>query len=337
MNYKDLNRELNTDNLKTSYIFTGQEIYILDSFIKAIKEKYIDQDFSDFNYIELGEESNLEDLRNAIETMPFMSDKKLIIVKDIGEFIKNNNLKNELLDFKDQIDPDTILIYRDREENLNKRIKFYQNYNKTKQVVKFEKLNKPDLFNWIVRFLNNEEYKIENREINYFIDRINYLEYRSNITLLDLIRELEKIMAASDGKTITKTDIDSVFVDRLNDSIFELLDYISKKNTKLALNQLDEMVQLGEPISRILYMINRQFRLIAKLKTFQDAGYARGDLMKKLAISNFEFNKIMANSKNFTFNELDNILKEILNIDIKQKTSSLDEKLALEMLLLKII
>lgn len=92
----------------------------------------------------------------------------------------------------------------------------------------------------------------------------------------------------------------------------------------------------NEPVQKILFMISRQLRLLLGYRLYKDKGYSEAQIQEKLQIKAFEFKKISSQSRNFTEGQLTNALNHILETDIKQKTSSFDEKLALEMLIINL-
>ena len=87
MTYQDFTVNINKGRLKTLYLFYGEEDYLIDHTLKLLKDKYIDNSFETLNYQILeGKDIQFEDIHNACETLPFMSDKKIVVVKDLGIF-----------------------------------------------------------------------------------------------------------------------------------------------------------------------------------------------------------------------------------------------------------
>lgn len=120
----------------------------------------------------------------------------------------------------------------------------------------------------------------------------------------------------------------------LQNNIFKLVDGIGQKRKEIALTLLNEMLLENEPIQVIVFMIIRQFRLLLMAKLLEERGYSQGNVAKKLGVHSFIANKVITQSRNFDTVELQNILSRCLEVDKILKTSSMDNKLAVEMLLI---
>ena len=97
MDYKDIIRNIKNKNFENIYLLYGREYYLIDNAIKNFKEN-LNESMIDFNLDVIdGKEIFLDQLLSSIEIIPFMDDKKIIIVKDFEllkgkrkNFSKNN-------------------------------------------------------------------------------------------------------------------------------------------------------------------------------------------------------------------------------------------------------
>lgn len=339
MNYSEFINLIKKDSLSPVYFFTGAEEYLMNEIIGVLKEKYIEESFETLNYIAIdGKEVSFDNILNACETLPFMSSKKIVIIKDISEIIENgdNDLDNTMASYVEGLDNYLLLIIMDRSNNLKKASKLYKTINKSGGVVDFSKLKGKDLNTWLETKLKKYSKKISNANLNYFIGESSYSDYNSTKTLYDLENELLKVINYASGNEILKEDIDIVLTKTLDTNIFNLLASINKKDSDSALKIFNEMYISNEPVQRILVMIIRQLRLMLGYKLYKERGYSEGDIQEKLGIKPYEFKKISKESYNFNEEQLKLALNHILELDIKQKTSSQDEKLALEMLIINL-
>lgn len=339
MNYSEFINLIKKDSLSPVYFFTGAEEYLMNEIIGVLKEKYIEESFETLNYIAIdGKEASFDNILNACETLPFMSSKKIVIIKDISEIIENgdNDLDNTMASYVEGLDNYLLLIIMDRSSNLKKTSKLYKTISKSGGVVDFSKLKGKDLSTWLEIKLKKYSKKISNANLNYFIGESSYSDYNSTKTLYDLENELLKVINYASGNEILKEDIDIVLTKTLDTNIFNLLASINKKDSDSALKIFNEMYISNEPVQRILVMIIRQLRLMLGYKLYKERGYSEGDIQEKLGIKPYEFKKISKESYNFNEEQLKLALNHILELDIKQKTSSQDEKLALEMFIINL-
>ncbi|HZK33119.1 MAG TPA: DNA polymerase III subunit delta [Tissierellaceae bacterium] len=339
MNYNDFINLINQDKLKPVYLFLGNEGYLMNKAIDRLKNKYVRQSLEALNYIVIdGKDSNFDDILNACETLPFMSEKKIVVIRDISKILDNGseNLGKEIGLYVENLEDYLCLIIMDRSNNFKKTSSIYRRIKKLNGVVDFTTLKGRDLNWWIDENFKKHGKKISNANISYFISKSAYSDYGSNKTLYDLENELLKVADYTKEKQVTKEDIDMVLTKTLDTNIFNLLNNINKKDSEAALKIFNEMHMANEPIPRILYMIIRQIRLMLMYKLYKARGYGEKECQKKMQISSFEFRKLSSQAKGFTEEGLTKSLNKILEIDIKQKTSSQDEKLALEILIVNL-
>ncbi|HEY8362664.1 MAG TPA: DNA polymerase III subunit delta [Tissierellaceae bacterium] len=339
MNYKELISSINNDKLLTVYLFTGIERYLMDKTLELLKEKYIDKSFETLNYIVLdGKEVEFKDILDACETLPFMSQKKIVVIKDINEVMGNKGVDfdKKLSDYITKLDDYLIFIIIDKSNNMGQSTNIYKTVKKLGGIVEFEKLKGRDLSLWVEKKFKEFKKAISYDNIIYFLQSSSYNAYNSPKTLYDLENEILKIVNFTDNKEITREDIDLVLSRTLDTNIFNLLSYINKKDTDAALRTFNELYISNEPVQLILSMVARQIRLMLSYKLFKERGDTEGSIQKKMQIKDYEFKRISQEASNFSKEYLIQALELILKFDIKQKTSSHDEKLAFEMLIVQL-
>lgn len=339
MNYREFINDVNSNKLITVYLFTGIEQYLMDKAIDILREKYIDKSFETLNYVVLdGKEIAFENILDACETLPFMSQKKLVVIKNINEIMENKGIEfdKKLSDYVTKLDDYLILIIIDKSNTLGQSTNIYKAVKKLGGVVEFDKLKGRDLNLWLEKKFKEYNKTISYDNILYLIQSSSYNAYNSLKTLYDLENEILKIINFSEKKEITKEDIDLVLSKTLDTNIFNLLTYINRRDTESALRTFNELYISNEPVQRILAMVIRQIKLMLSYKLYKERGDTEGSIQKKLQIKDYEFKRISQEASNFSKEYLVQGLELILRFDIKQKTSSHDEKLAFEMLIIQL-
>ncbi|RKD30869.1 DNA polymerase III subunit delta [Thermohalobacter berrensis] len=340
MDYKQILDDIKKNKLKKVYLCYGSEVYLIDWILSQIKNKYVDKSFESLNYIHLdGKETTIDNIINACETLPLMSDKKIVVVEDLVFITSgksgNSSEEKQLSEYLLNLNDSTCLIFTIREEKIDSRKKIVKNIKKVGSVIKLDKIKGEELKQWISKSFRKRGKQIDNKGIYYLIELSGYLESKSNKTLYDLENEIIKISNYLEGrKRVTNEDIDKVLVRSLQNNIFKLVDGIGQRKTDVALSLLNEMILENEPIQLILHMIIRQFRLILMAKMLEKKGYSQGIIAKKMGVHNFVAKKVISQSRNFTTKELENGLKSCLETDKKIKKGNMNDKLAVEMLII---
>lgn len=338
MGYNSFVKEIKSKSLEKAYLLMGKEKYLIEDVVKKVVNTYINESFIDINYSRIdGKDITLEDLKEVCETLPFMSDRRVVILDNISLFLSNNDsFKDDIYKYIENLGEFIILVIIDSSNDIKKTMKIYKNLSKDKRVYEFGKLVGVDLNNWIKHQAKLNDKIINNSEINYFIQKSSYNSRNVDVNLYELKNELLKVVDYSKNKEISKEDINEVLRDPIDTNIFELLDSITRLDTQRALNLFNEIYMTDEPIQRMFYMITRQVRLIFSYKLYINRGYSPSLMQKKMKIGSYEFGKVKNQSNNFSINKLSRIMKELLLIDIDMKTSSKDEKLLMEIFIIRL-
>ena len=82
MNYKDIINNIKNNSFENMYLFYGREYYLIENAIKVFKSS-LNSSMLDFNLdIIDGKETTLDATISSIETLPFMDERKIVIIKD---------------------------------------------------------------------------------------------------------------------------------------------------------------------------------------------------------------------------------------------------------------
>lgn len=197
MDYKDIIRNIKSKNFENIYLLYGREYYLIDNAIKNLKES-LNESMLDFNLDVIdGKEVFLDQLLSSVETLPFMDDNKITIVKDF-ELLKGKRKnfsegdEKYFIDYLDNISESTVLVFVVYGE-VDKRKKIVKKIQEKGIVYNCDKISDMDLFKWTKRKFESFETIIENSQVMYFIESQGYREKNSEKTLSDLENEIIKI------------------------------------------------------------------------------------------------------------------------------------------------
>ena len=313
MNYKDIINDIKNRNIKNTYLFYGKEYYLIENAIKEIKLT-LNDGMIDFNLdIIDGREIALDQLISSIETLPFMDDRKIVILKDF------ELLKGKKKNFSDE-----------DEKSLVKKI------SKNGIVFNCDKLSDMDLFKWVKKKFDNKNVLIDNAQIMYFINQEGYLDKSSEKTLSDLENEINKISSfVGKENKVTNEIIDQLSQKKVENDIFKLIDYIGQKNSSDAMKILNDMLYEGESVFGIFSMIARQFKVIMQVRQLQIQGHTSKSIAERLKLHPFVVGKALKQTKNFSDEVIIDILNSILESDFKIKNGLVRDTLSIEMLISK--
>ena len=79
-----LKNDIKNKTFKNVYVFTGDEKYLADYYSKEICSALVDEDMKEFNFLKLSTLPSPEDIDAFASSYPFMSEHKVMLVKDTG-------------------------------------------------------------------------------------------------------------------------------------------------------------------------------------------------------------------------------------------------------------
>ena len=335
LSIENLEKELKQGNLNNIYLLYGEELFLLENTVKKIKTLF-GEVVKGINFI-LIDDTNVKELIQDIETPAFGYEKKLIIARNTGLFKSEGKRKNkEISDLKEKLDNyitsnidiinnSVILVFI--EEEADSRLKLFKTLDKLGIVCKFDFQKPIQIEKRIKTICNGYKVKIDDSTLKYFIEVCG-------TNMQDVINEIRKLIEyTAEGGTIKKEDIDSLTIKKLESVIFDLTDNLGKKEVKIALEVLKNLIYNKEPIQRILVMLYNHFKKLYFLKL---ATKYNKDIISSLNLKpnqTFLVNKYKAQSKYFSEKELKEILQSLRDLDFNYKNGLIDLQVGLEAIL----
>ena len=146
------------------YLFYGKEKYLAAQTRDKLKEALIPSgDTMNYSYFE-GKKTDLPEILELIQTMPFFNDYRLLVL-DQTELGKKSN--DDFLSALKEIPETTILLII--EDEVDKRSKIYKYINKEGCAVSFETPKEKDLILWVAQMLKKEQKKMTQKDIQLFL------------------------------------------------------------------------------------------------------------------------------------------------------------------------
>ena len=329
--------------IEKCYVFCGSDEQLIKEGVNSIINKIIDKNFIDLNYVKFDGNSldDFDSVINACQTLPFMSEKKVVLVyrasfiqdeKGDGKLSADKAFKS-VSEYINDVPPHCVLIlydvFKGKRDKPGKRI---YSMDKKVCVVKADKVKGQQLEGKIKAFFEDRGKKVGKVELRIF----SSLMEENNLSVIE--NEVEKLCCYVCDREITKEDIKKLFFKSNDDDIFDLVNPISQKKIREALEVLNELIYRGEKIPHILSMIERQFNLLFRVKLSLENRKNKQDIMKEINIrSEYACDMLINQSKKFTRKQLQQAIELCLNTEQKMKSSSVNEKTEMELLIINSI
>lgn len=324
-----LDKHIKYRTFENVYLIFGEEEYFKKKYEKKFIESIVPEKLRmmNFDYFE-GKNITVSQIIDATDTMPFMNDYRLVILKNSNLLFEGRKLETEKIsDYIENMPKSTILVFI--EEKVDKRQKLFKQIKKIGSVNLIGNLNEGQIVSWILDIFRNEGKIISHKEAIYMIRSIG-----DNMD--NLYNEIQKLISyKNDNEKVSIEDIDNICTKSVESKIFELISAMANKNIESAIYIYRNLIFNKTSPFIVLSMISRQFRIILQVKYLNNKNYSISCIAKELSLSGFVVKDALSQSKNFNNKMILNVIDECLETDNKIKTGIIQDELAVELLIIK--
>ena len=137
-------------------------------------------------------------------------------------------------------------------------------------------------------------------------------------------------------KIITRSDIDLLTVENIDDSIYELVNAILKNDNKKAIKLYYNFINNGMDVSQIIAIIASQIRLLFQVKRLYNSGKSNEEIAKILEFkSPYRVKYLLNDCYYYSEDDLIKYLSKLADIDKNIKSGNGDGKFLLELFIAK--
>lgn len=326
------------------YIFHGEDDFQRAEAVKKLRAQMGDPQFADLNTTTLeGRSLSFGELQHHADAIPFLSDKRLVLVEgllarldprrkqseegDEQEEELNPELKQQLVEYLPNLAPTTQLVFIENKKLAanNAVLKLAEKDKKNAQVKLFAPPAADALPDWVIDHAEKKGGMID-------FSAANDLALFVGADLRALDSEIEKLIVYKNGETIRREDVRAMVAPAQEQSIFELVDALGQKKTQRALELLHEQLRHNANEFYLLTMITRQYRLMLQVRDLTMRGMGADAIQKQLGLHPFVTKKMSEQARNYSVEQLERIMFQLLETDVSLKTSRLEPTLALDLL-----
>lgn len=317
------------------YILHGDDDFTISQQIADLTNKIDPPSAAELNTTILdGRTFSLNTLVNASNSMPFLANRRLVVLNSPWGIINSETTRQKLLDILMAVPPTTALVLTFDEALTNRDMK------RRRQTHWLEKWagetgsrvyireylipRGPLLVDWIQHRTEELDGKIEPAASMRLADWIG-----DDIRLAD--QEIKKLLEyVNHARPVTVADVENVSLDVREGDIFKLVDSLGSRRSHEALEVFHRLLE-DQDDQAIFGMVVRQFRLIIQAREILDQGGGEAELINRSGLSPYVARKVISQARNFSTASVKRIYHQLLEIDIAQKTSEMDLGLNLDL------
>ncbi len=313
----------------------GADTFRSQRFLQELKNKFIKQ--IDPNALSLsvldGQNINLKDLGEKINTGSLFVKKRLVIIKNIFQN-KSDQLLSALTNYlkKFTADENNIIIFHDgdlTEKNKTGKVatkKLLAFLKKQPYSQEFPLLNNRQLLVFIQKEAQNYQRKISSTASSLLINL-------TNNDLWVISSSIKKLAFYVEGETILAKDVKKMVTGINDDNIFALTDALSARDKKLAIELLEQQYAAGLSQEYLMTMLIRQFKILLQIRSALDQKMDLTKIASALKLHPFIIKKGITQARNFNIQILKDYLNQLINLDFLNKTGGTNIKTELALLI----
>lgn len=323
------------------YVLLGEDDFSLRQLLAEIKKSAGDDVNLLVNTANLdGQQVTLDQLKSVCETVPFLAEKRLVIVEGLlGRFEtkgksrrkkgarspdRGNDCKT-IAEYVSQIPQFTILVLVDGK--INNRNPLLRELSDKAEVRSFSLLKDAKLRQWIQRRVTGAGGSISPQAMDLLAKFLG-----GNLWLM--ANEVDKLVTFADGRCIEEGDVEVLVSYAQEANVFVMVDAILEFKADVAQELVQQLLQRGASVSYLLVMLARQFRMLVKVKELTGQRKSNLEIQDKLGLtSEYVLRKLMEQAGRYSMVRLEEMYHRLLEADLAIKTGQFNDELALSILI----
>ncbi len=258
MERKEFLKLLEQKKVPSVLLFEGEETNLMQSALSALRKSLLPPGLEDLNESRL-EAPETDELIAAAETVPLMTDRRLVTVRDYPSLTGRAETDDRLIAYLPGVPKETVLLFL-CVQNPNKKKKLYTTIQKMGCVVTFSRMNGLELTAYVTSAFKERDRECDERTADFLIFTCG----RDTATLLS---EIDKIAARrTDGSPISPDDVRDLAVPTSESTVFQITDALISGQEARVFQLLREQMMRGENEIKILSLILRQFRIMQHIR-----------------------------------------------------------------------
>jgi len=312
-----LEKDIRSNKILPVYFFYGDEPYFIENMINLIVNKVVDKATKDFNLdIFNSEETNGDTVVTTASSFPMMSDKRVVIVKNIQKF--SSSSKKRIEQYIDNPNESTVLILT--ANKINAKTSFYQKLIKKSSGFESPQLYEDEARAWIIKKFKLASIKISPEAALYIVQNTGTSQWA-------LFNEVDKIALYFKGKDqIELEDIFGLVGHSKKYNTWEFTETVFNKKLEESITILTNILTGNSyaAVGLISSLSERAFILL-KIRHLIEKGVKRNEIPSYIAMWPFLLKRCMVQVSGYSKKDIISIIDTLFQADLFLKTGRYDQ------------
>ena len=321
---KKIAQDIKDNKFERFYLLYGPEDYLKSQYRDKLVKAMVSVD-DNMNYTVFeGKKLDVSGMLDLGDTLPFLSDNRVIVVENSGLFKKTPEGFEKRLD---NFPESTHVIFVESEvDGRNKLVNWFK---KNGYKTEMKAPSEGELRKWIGKLCRDEGKDIYENAVEYFLGAVG-------LDMLLIKNELEKVFAyCGDRNVITEEDIRAICVNEADDTLYAMIDSIGNRDQQQALKLYRNLLQLKlEPLF-ILSQLRRNVRKMLEISELLAIGKTSDEIASIAGVPKWTLNRYKTQIRNNGKESFFDMLERCIETEANIKTGIVKDIVGVELLIVE--
>jgi len=313
---------------KNIYVVCGKDEFLVANQCEALLDELLTPEQRPMClYQPKADEAVLADVLDELRTLPFLADRRVVLLKEAGKFISAN--RESLEKYFDDPSPTGVLIMT--VETWDKRTKLARKLPKVGRLINVSGITRGRLPRYVADYTRDKHNKTFGPgAAQLLVELVGDEPGR-------LCSEADKLaMYVGDKKNITSDDVEKLIGHNRVFNAFAVIDAITAGNVGEAVERLRNMFATDKQAEyKVVGAFAYHFRRLFKARALLDEGAGRNQIARQLGLWG-NVDGFFRQLSRISLEDIGDVLAQLARIDYLVKTGQTNVKIALEQLVLRL-
>jgi len=309
-----------------NYLIIGDDAYLREREENKIKEKFLNSGEADINFSIYRKEDDLSDIMDSLGTLPFLADRRVILVKEVENFTESS--LNTLMSYLEHPTETSVLIIS-ADSNFKKN-KHYKKFVSSMETIAADVPQAHTMKKWIKSFLEKENVDISPQAVDLIV------ELKGQDTA-GIKAEIDKLISFSGGNKIEVKDVEQIVGRSVTETVFKLVDAIDSGDGEWAFRILNDLYNDKKQPVEIIGYLGWHMRMMQGVNLLSSKGAGVNEIASKLGYSPGYVKRLSYQAKKYDHSKIARRVSLLFETDKAIKTGQKDPNIALQMLVVEFL
>ena len=292
MNHTEFFKSIKAGDILPAYIFHGEEEFVKESAYSKLLEAVVPEN-RDFN-VTILDTDNAQELREACETLPFMSEHRLVV----NHKLPTDKSGKQLVEYLTMLPPETVLLFYIRGK-ADAKTSLFKKIHELGGEVNFSPLGEAEIYKWLTARAKKADLSMSQSAARYFVQLVGS-------DMLSVSNEMQKLVSACTTGEITNELIADIVTSNIEYKSFTMFQAFMNGNMSEGFLQLDNILEADpgttddERVAGVSGYLLSCFKNMLAVHDLKLSGVSRQEILSRLKMKDFALRGIEQNLHGFS-------------------------------------